>query len=125
MHQQAAAAAVAQQQQQQKSGAPAAPGTQPGGSTISQGPQRYNPMSRPPGQPPRVPFTTTPGQLGGGPNTGGGPKRAGFGFKKPGGGPPGAQQPMFYCDVCKISCAGPQTYKVHHLNHYIILGFRF
>lgn len=26
---------------------------------------------------------------------------------------PGSQVQIFYCEVCKISCAGPQTYKEH------------
>jgi hypothetical protein len=70
----------------------------------------------------RIPFTTTPGQLGtggGGGRTGGFNKRAGFGSsfggghrRQGGGGGSGTPQQMFYCDVCKISCAGPQTYKV-------------
>ena len=48
------------------------------------------------------PLTTTPGQL-----TPPGQKKSKF---KP---RPGVQVQMFYCETCKISCAGPQTYKEH------------
>ena len=44
----------------------------------------------------------------------GGNRKPGIPFnKKPGGNklPPKPQQ-LYYCEVCKISCAGPQTYKV-------------
>lgn len=27
--------------------------------------------------------------------------------------PPSKSQQLHYCDVCKISCAGPQTYREH------------
>ncbi|CAF0974114.1 unnamed protein product [Brachionus calyciflorus] len=47
------------------------------------------------------PMTTTPGQLTPG------QKKSKF---KP---RPGTQVQMFYCETCKISCAGPQTYKEH------------
>lgn len=78
----------------------------------------------------RIPFTTTPGQLGtgggGGGRTGGFNKRAGFGssfgggHRRQGGGGSGTPQQMFYCDVCKISCAGPQTYKVYCVDFRLI-----
>lgn len=45
------------------------------------------------------PLTTTPGQL-----TGTGKKGNQFKQRRP-----GAQVQMFYCEVCKISCAGPQV----------------
>lgn len=130
--------AVAQQQQQQQQ----QPQQNKMGSTISQGPQRYNPIASS-GRPATasntqqqnqasrgaVPYANvnTGGQhmSGGGTHQTGFKNRAGFGYvggggqRKMGGGGggnsggAGAQQPMFYCEVCKISCAGPQTYKEH------------
>ena len=52
-----------------------------------------------------IPFTTTPGQM---TNNGlNGNKNKVFKPRRPG------TQQMFYCEVCKVSCAGPQTYKEH------------
>lgn len=60
-----------------------------------------------------------PAGIGGQQGTGGGWQ----GYKKPGqlgmhpfknrNKPPPKPQPIHYCDVCKISCAGPQTYREH------------
>lgn len=66
---------------------------------------------------------TKPGNAVGGQQSGGG--GGGWqGYKKNMGGggmlpykprnkPPPKPQPIHYCDVCKISCAGPQTYREH------------
>ncbi|XP_040485523.1 zinc finger RNA-binding protein 2 [Ursus maritimus] len=72
----------------------------------------------PPQQP--LPLPTPPGSLWGGP--GGSPSASSAGslsgkllappkLPKPRGGP--KEPPLHYCDICKISCAGPQTYREH------------
>jgi hypothetical protein len=62
--------------------------------------------------PPTIPFTTTPGQLTGGVGMQANRNiRPGSFANKPRR-PPGNQQ-TFYCEICKVSCAGPQTYKEH------------
>ncbi|XP_034513414.1 zinc finger RNA-binding protein 2 isoform X10 [Ailuropoda melanoleuca] len=86
------------------------------------GPQRPPPLPLqlplPPQQP--LPLPTPPGSLWGCP--GGSPSASSAGslsgkllappkLPKPRGGP--RESPLHYCDICKISCAGPQTYREH------------
>uniref|UniRef100_A0A8C0QIX3 DZF domain-containing protein n=3 Tax=Canis lupus familiaris TaxID=9615 RepID=A0A8C0QIX3_CANLF len=69
---------------------------------------------------PPLPFPEPPGSLWGGSGSSPGASSAGsFSGKllappklpKPKGGP--REPPLHYCDICKISCAGPQTYREH------------
>ncbi|KAL9696497.1 hypothetical protein quinque_016076 [Culex quinquefasciatus] len=66
--------------------------------------------------------TKTSNVVGGQQSGGGGGGWQGYKKNIPGGGmmpykprnkPPPKPQPIHYCDVCKISCAGPQTYREH------------
>ncbi|XP_078299738.1 zinc finger RNA-binding protein 2 isoform X1 [Panthera onca] len=74
------------------------------------GPHRPSPL--PPRPPPQLPEPT--GSLWGGPGNRPRAGSAGSLARKPPKPKGGPRQPLLhYCDVCKISCAGPQTYVEH------------